>query len=575
MWSYPPANLLLIQDSRRNMRRLLDLVSLFDSPEFANQRVKLFEVKNSRPSDIAKELEGILKGISLNEKSTPIKLLPVDRINTLIAVAPNPGVFKDVEDWLKKLDVAVASTAGSVDNFVYRVKYGSAPTLAMAIMGLYSNNPFYMMSLMASYGGGAGLGSMNNGAYGGNVFGGGGGMFGGGMGGMYGGGMGGMYGGGMGGMYGGGMGGMYGGGMGGMYGGMYPGGGMGGAPGVVGASIPSSAATANAAATGTPNLTGQYLGQAGLVAPTTDSRMPRIIPNPFDNTLLIQATRSEYEGILKLLRDIDVAPRQVLLEAKIYEVTLTGVLKSGVAAYLQQKGLATPPGTTREFAATLENGGLALTGAALVGKSHELLVALSASELASKSRVISAPAIIATDSVPASINVGQQVPTLTSQAATGVQEGGSSLFANNISNRDSGVTLNIMARINPSGIVTLLINQEVSSPVPPDPSASIQSPSFTKRTVQTQVTVQDGDTIAIGGIINEENTNASNGIPFLHTLPIIGTVFGSKNSSKTRTELIIFMTPRVIYDMNNVAEATDELKGRLRKLNRYIRDEDR
>ena len=98
MWSYPPANLLLIQDSRRNMRRLLDLVSLFDSPEFANQRVKLFEVKNSRPSDIAKELEGILKGISLNEKSTPIKLLPVDRINTLIAVAPNPGVFKDVED---------------------------------------------------------------------------------------------------------------------------------------------------------------------------------------------------------------------------------------------------------------------------------------------------------------------------------------------------------------------------------------------------------------------------------------------------------------------------------------------
>ena len=120
-----------------------------------------------------------------------------------------------------------------------------------------------------------------------------------------------------------------------------------------------------------------------------------------------------------------------------------------------------------------------------------------------------------------------------------------------------------------------MINQEVSTPVPPDPNASIQSPSFTKRTVQTQVTVQDGDTIAIGGIINEENTKASNGIPFLHTLPIVGNVFGSKNFSKTRTELIIFMTPRVIYDMNNVAEATDELKGRLRRLNRYIRDEDK
>ena len=134
---------------------------------------------------------------------------------------------------------------------------------------------------------------------------------------------------------------------------------------------------------------------------------------------------------------------------------MTGVLKSGVSAYLQQKGVAAPAGTSRNFAASLENGGLALTAGALVGKSRELLVALSASELASNSRVISAPAIIATDSVPASINVGQQVPTLTSQAATGVQEGGSSLFANNISNRDSGVTLNIMARVNPSGIVTL------------------------------------------------------------------------------------------------------------------------
>ncbi|MBC8166952.1 MAG: hypothetical protein H7Y20_13920, partial [Bryobacteraceae bacterium] len=162
MWSYPPANLLLIQDSRRNMKRLLDLIALFDSETFANQRVKLFEVKNSKPSDIAKELEGILKGISLNDKSSPIKLLPVDRINTLIAVAPNPGVFKDVQEWLNKLDIAVSSTAGSVDNFVYRVKYGSAPTMALAIMALYSNNPMYAMQLMASFSGGAGLGSMNN-----------------------------------------------------------------------------------------------------------------------------------------------------------------------------------------------------------------------------------------------------------------------------------------------------------------------------------------------------------------------------------------------------------------------------
>ncbi len=569
MWSYPPANLLLIQDSRRSMKRLMDLVALFDSETFANQRVKLFDVKNSRPSDLAKELDGILKGISLNDKSTPIKLLPVDRINTLIAVAPNPGVFKDVQAWIDKLDVTVTNAAGATDNFVYRVKYGSAPTLAMAIMALYSNNPMYAMSLMASFGQ-MGMGSMNMGPYGGNVFGGMGGMgMGMGMGGM-GMGMGGM---GMG-MMGMGMGGM------GYGGGIYPTG-MTGMPGYINqgpmASIPGAPSTVAAAnaGVGNQNLTGQYLGAGGVGGGGYDPKAPRIIPNPFDNTLLIQATRTEYEGILKLLRNIDVPPRQVLIEARIYEVTLNGALSSGVAAYLQQRGAARPDGFTANFGGNFTSGGILLTQGALVGKSRELLTALSAIESAGNARVVSAPALIATDSVAASLNVGTQVPTLTAQALTGFQNSGSSVFANSVQNRDTGVTLNVMARINQSGIVTLIIQQEVSAPLPPASETAIQSPSFSKRTVQTQVTVQDGDTIAIGGIINETNTNSSQGVPYLHRLPVVGAAFGAKKYSRERTELIVFMTPRVIYDTNGVTEASDELKDRLRKLNRYIKEEDR
>jgi general secretion pathway protein D len=567
MWSYPAANLLLIQDTRRNMKRLMDLVGLFDSDTFANQRVRLFDVKNSRPSDLAREVEGILRGISLNEKSTPIKLLPVDRINTLIAVAPNPGVFKEVENWIKKLDIAVEATAGSTDNFVYRVRYGFAPTLAMAIMGLYSNNPMYTMGLMSSFGGFGGgmmgLGGINTLGMGGGM-----GMMGGGMG-MMGGGMG-MMGGGMG---------MYPG-MGMMGAGMYGGGAYGGAPvsyGQQGLPTPgqAQAAVAQAATTSmAANNTGTYLGASPVTGPAPDARMPKIIPNPFDNTLLIQSTRQEYEGILKLLRDIDVPPRQVLIEAKIYEVNLQGALQSGVTAYLQARGGQAPAGTSgRMLTATLKDGLLGLTAGALVGSSRELLAALSTQELAQHARVVSAPSVIATDSVPAVINVGQQVPTLTSQAVTGVQQGGSSLFANQISNRDTGVTMNIMARVNPSGIVTLMINQEVSAPIPPAASAAIQSPSFSRRTVNTQVTLQDGDTIAIGGIINESHGNSSTGIPVLHRLPVIGAAFGSRSYSKDRTELIIFMTPRIIYDMNTMNEATEELKSGLKKLNRYLKDE--
>src|SRR5262249_18229286 len=157
--------------------------------------------------------------------------------------------------------------------------------------------------------------------------------------------------------------------------------------------------------------------------------------------------------------------------------------------------------------------------------------------------------------------VGGSVPTLAAQAASGVT--GSITTA--ISNVGTGVGLNIVARVTPSGIVTLIINQNVNDATPTTTS-SIQSPSFSTKSVSTQVTVQDGDTIAIGGIINETNTNVSGGIPLLNRIPILGAAFGNRSYSKDRTELIIFITPHVIYDSNQMSDATEELKGRIRLL---------
>ena len=109
----------------------------------------------------------------------------------------------------------------------------------------------------------------------------------------------------------------------------------------------------------------------------------------------------------------------------------------------------------------------------------------------------------------------------------------------------------------------------MASAVPPTMSIA---PSFSRRSVNTQVTVQDGDTIAIGGIITESNTSSSAGIPGLHKLPVVGSVFGSRSYSKERSELIIFMTPRVIFDTNQVVEASDELRNKLRRLQKVIRE---
>ena len=572
--AYPPANLLLIQDSRRNMARLMDLIAQFDSEQFTGQRIHLFELKQTRPSDLAKELENIYKGISLSEKSSPVKFIPIDRINVLIAVAANPGVFDSVGTWIKKFDIAVQSTAGAVENYVYRVRYGQAEVLAYSIMGLYLGYGGYGMGGygMGGYGmGGYGMGGYGMGGYGMGGYGGGGyGMGGYGMGGYGGGGYG--------------MGGYGGGGMGfrGGYGGAVlpgltptyqPNQGITG--GAVGASLGMQAAPTVAAA-GTPiagqNQTGQYL-QGTTTAPPPN--IPRIMPNPLDNTLLIQATPQDYAAILKLLRSLDIPPRQVLIEAKVYELSLTGSLSAGLEAYLQAKnctgsGCASLP--TNLLSGVINGNGLGLTIGALVGQSRELLAILNTGEVASRSKVISAPIVVATDSIPASINVGTEVPTLTGQAVTGFQQSGNSLFAQNIQNRNTGVTLNIMARVNASGIITMVINQEVSAPQQPTSGSAIQSPSFSKRNVQTQVTVQDGDTVAIGGIIDEQQTFQSSGVPGLSRLPFVGWVFGSHTYGKSRTELIVFLTPRVIYDTAEITEATNELKSRMKHLSHSIQE---
>ena len=566
--TYDAANLLILQDNARNMKRTMQLIELFDSDTFAGQRVHLFEVTNSRPSDMAKELDTVFKAYALSEKSSPIKFIPVDRINTIIAVAPNPGIFNEVKTWLDKLDVAVKAQAGEVANYVYRLKYGRAETVAMAIMALYTGNVQALIGLaaMTNQGGGAiGMGGGyggGSGGYGGG-YGGGGGGYGGGGGGYGGGGYGG-------GGYGQNMGG-YGQNMGGYgqntgYGGGY--GGMGGIPPIATA----QGANANPVAAAGPNtdLTGQYLGMAGGAVGPGGARIPHIVPNPFDNTLLIQASPAEWEQINNLLRQLDVAPRQVLIEAKLYELDLKGAFSAGVTSYLDKKDSS---GISRALNVAASSGGVNLSVGALVLRSQELLGVLQTQESASNSRVISAPSIIATDSIPAVMNVGVDVPVLTSQGlAGGVQSGGTNLLTNSVSNRSSGVTFSIMARVNSSGIVTMIIDQDVSSPVDPG-TGGIQSPSFSRRSFSTQLTVQDGDTVAIAGFIQENTGTASAGVPFLHRIPLLGAAFGSRNTSKARTELIIFLTPKVLYDSNQVVEATDEIRSGLKKVDKMIRDD--
>ena len=570
IYVYAPANLLLMLDSRRSMRRLMQMVALFDNDTLANQRVRVFSVKNGRPSDLAKELENISKAIALSDKNSPIKFLPIDRINTIIAVASNPGAFKEVEEWLGKLDVPIKVAAGGVKDYVYRVRYGDASSMACSIQALYGQLSGYgaggaqssIMACMAlSNSGGSGFGSTyGGGGFGSTAFGGGG--FGGGG-----------YGGGFGG-------GGFGGYNPGSYGaGGYGGGGYGYNPGVGGATPfanPTGAGAPNAAgavgARGEGDLTGNYLGTSpgGF-----NARGPRVIANPMNNTLLIQATPQEYEGIEQLIRELDVPPRQVLIEAKIYSIDLSHNFSSDVTAALQSlsgggTGSTAAPitNTAASLLGSLAGGGITLSGATLVGKSRVLSGIVSLMESESNAKIISSPSIIATDSIPASINVGTTVPT-----AAGSTTSALGSVTTGVSNVSTGIGLNITARVTPSGVVTMIINQNVSDPQATDPSlTNISSPSFATKSITTQVTVQDGDTIAIGGQIQESTTSTLSGIPVLDRIPVFGALFGARSYQKARTELIMFLTPHVILDSNQLLDASDELKDQIKLLRKDVKE---
>ena len=568
IYVYAAANLLLMLDSQRSMRRLMQMVAMFDSDTLANQRVRVFTVKNGRPSDLAKELENISKAIAMSDKNSPVKFLPIDRVNTIIAVAPNPGAFKEVEEWLAKLDVPIKAAAGGIKDFVYRVRYGDATAMACSIQALYGQLSGYagqnaIQACMGPSNSPNGFGgTYGGGGFGSTAFGGG---FGGGQ-------YGGLNGGGFGGAYGFG---------GGAYG---NGGGYGYNAGPYGAGVgtpfsnPTGAATPVAGAAGAPgsgDLTGTYLGvtPGGGFA----GRGPRVIANPMNNTLLIQATAQEYESIQQLIRELDVPPRQVLIEAKIYSVDLSHAFSSNVTAALQAlsgSGSTAATGSTAitSTAASLLGGlccgGVTLSAATLVGKSRVLSGIVSLMEQETNAKIISSPSIIATDSIPASINVGTTVPT---EAGSTVSAVGSATTS--VSNVSTGIGLNITARVTPSGIVTMLINQNVSDPQATDSSlTNISSPSFATKSIQTQVTVQDGDTIAIGGQIQESTTSTLSGIPVLDRIPVMGALFGARSYNKSRTELIMFLTPHVIFDSNQLLDASDELKDQIKLLRKDIKE---
>jgi general secretion pathway protein D len=266
----------------------------------------------------------------------------------------------------------------------------------------------------------------------------------------------------------------------------------------------------------------------------------RIEADEAHNALLISANARDYELIRQVLAGIDVPPLQVLIEVTVAEVVLNDTLNYGVEYFINHGKTNTLLTTSNTPTIAPAVPGFNLSW---VAGNFQPKVILDLLSNITQTKVISTPRLLVLSNETARLQVGDVVPIITQSAASTITS--NPLVLNNVTYKETGVVLEVTPRINSGGYVTMDLNQSVSTVVPTSTS-QIDSPTFQQRRLNSTVSVKSGETILLGGLIQQTDSRQQQGIPILHDLPGIGPLFGSHNNDAGRTELIMLMSPHVI-----------------------------
>lgn len=282
----------------------------------------------------------------------------------------------------------------------------------------------------------------------------------------------------------------------------------------------------------------------------------RIQADDGNNSLLILSTPEEFQLLQQVVSALDVPPNQVMLEATIAEVTLNDDLAYGINWFLE----------SGEFNLTFsgaDNGAVAPTfpGFSVLFSGEDGRAALSAVASITDVKVLSSPSLMVLDNRTATLQVGDQVPIVTQTSASTIDA--NAPIVNQVEMRDTGVILKVTPRVNEGGRVTLEIEQEVSD-VTQTKTSGIDSPTIQQRKIKTSVAVDNGSTIALGGLIRDRVTDGATKIPLLGDIPLVGELFRSNTKRNERTELVVLITPRVIGGAGDAELVTRELREKMR-----------
>ncbi len=271
------------------------------------------------------------------------------------------------------------------------------------------------------------------------------------------------------------------------------------------------------------------------------------------NTLIISAYPSDWKKIKKLLERIDTPPKQILVEVTIAELTLSDELKYGLEWYLKH--------TSKDLVGTINflsgSGGAGAAGVlyTLTGTSGRFQAILSAFASKNLVNIISTPHIVVLDGKSATINVGTQVPVITSESTSpDLAAGNQPSILRNIQYRSTGVNLNVTPTITSQGKLRIKISQSLSEVQGYAPG--LNSPIILNRSISTEVTLRSGETVLLGGLISETEGGGENKVPGLGDIPIIGNLFKIRSKERKKTELIVQITPYILDNSDELDELT-------------------
>ena len=309
----------------------------------------------------------------------------------------------------------------------------------------------------------------------------------------------------------------------------------------------------------------------------------QIIPDEATNTLVIKASPQDYLQIKKVIERIDLIPRQVLIQVMVAEVVLNDKTQFGVEWWLQSNKLSI--NGTRFPTQSILNSGLPSPGNgtlidntlgsgfnyAVLNGVGDVVGMINALAENTDVNILSSPSVMASDGREAKIEVGRDVPVVTQTVSTPSATTTTSglTTSNSVQYRTVGILLNVKPHVNASGLVSLTISQEVSD-VADVVTGGIQSPQFSKRKVETEVTIEEGKTLMIAGLIQDNTNKTSKGIPGFKDIPLLGYMFGAKSDKRDKTELMVTITPYVVRNREEGDRVTASFRDGLSSLKKLM-----